>query len=385
MTEFSMRDANIERVGDFRALREAYSSSVARTPIDYGRGIWIHGAGGFGRMLAGLLRARDVPLLGFIDRRGSELKSTDGMPVLEPEALSDADVAGACHLHALMNDTTPSRDIADWAAHRGFLKRLFPTDLYRIPGFDLQHYWLAPPIETTPHLDALEAVHDALSDAESRTVLRQLLAYRAHADPRLHPPVDRAGMYQPNVLALRGRPITFVDGGAYTGDSGQALLDGGATIDEWIAFEPDECNFARLRETAARNRARLPTFTLHRLGLSDTNGRVAFVEGDGAASRIAEHPNDRACAIEVARLDDIVSRKNNLYIKLDVEGSEQAALAGMPHLLATNPMLAISVYHKPADLWEIPLALMQRFPSARFHLRQHGYHAFDTVFYVGPT
>ncbi len=46
-------------------------------------------------------------------------------------------------------------------------------------------------------------------------------------------------MYQPVFLSLGEYPRTFVDGGAFTGDLGEALLKGGASIREWIAFEPD--------------------------------------------------------------------------------------------------------------------------------------------------
>lgn len=350
---------------------------------DWGRGVWVHGAGGFGRKLARTLASARVPVLGFLDRLAADLREVEGIRVLHPDALTDRDVADACHLHGLMNHATPSRDVSVWASNRGFAGLRFPVDLHRLPGVDLRHYWLAPAADTLEHLDAIEAVHDGLDDEESRSLLRQLLWYRITSDPRRHPRVDLAGTYVPDFLPIRGRALTFVDGGAFTGDTLEALLHHGVTVRDWIAFEPDRSNFDRLRATAQRCRGRLDAFTLLQLGLSDSNGRVAFSDGEGAASHVAgAGDGSPASWIDVVRLDDVVARRGDIYVKLDIEGAELAALHGMTALLGEAPTLAVSLYHKPADLWEIPLHLMARHRSARFRLRQHGHHGFDTVLYV---
>lgn len=36
-----------------------------------------------------------------------------------------------------------------------------------------------------------------------------------------------------------------------------------------------------------------------------------------------------------------------------------------------KPKLAICVYHKPHDLWEIPKLILKLNPSYKFYLRQH--------------
>ena len=370
-------------IRSFSDLRHAIADADTSPIRDFGRGVWIHGAGGFGRKLAGLLDGADIPVLGFIDRRGTELKQIDGRPVFHPDAITDDNVTGACHLHGLMNDGTPSAEITRWAGARGFARLLFPTDLHRVDGVTLRHYWLAPRLETIGHLAAIEYIHDGLADDESREILRSVLRYRLHADPRLHPTVHRADSYAPRFLPIFDAPLTFIDGGAYTGDTVDALLDHGVPIGDWIAFEPDDENFVKLQRTADRRRGEIDSFSLFRLGLSDRNARVSFSNGAGAASHIA---GDQAgeTSIDIVRADDVVKRKGPLYIKLDVEGEELPALRGMPGLLSCDPVLAVSIYHEPQDLWAIPQFLMDRWPTAAFYIRQHGYHAFDTVFYVVP-
>ena len=71
-------------------------------------------------------------------------------------------------------------------------------------------------------------------------------------------------------------------------------------------------------------------------------------------------------------------------LKLDIEGAEAAALRGMAGHLARRPLLAVSAYHRPADLWELPELIAELYPRPVLRLRQHGHHAFDTVLYATP-
>lgn len=368
---------------DLATLRRALAGPgrpPARIPE---RGCYIYGAGGFGRRIARELRRLNQEVLGFIDRTGRERPSVDGLPCCHPDDL-DA-VAGTAYVHGMMNHAASPHPVLAWAETRGFTALCFPADLYGIPGFGIENYWLTPAQETRHHLDAIETVHDSLEDAESRAILRQLLAYRVSTDPRDHPAVDQAGTYVPDFLPLRDRPLTFVDGGAYTGDSLEVLLRQGVTVADWIAFEPDSGNMAVLRATARRHRPSVGSYTLIRAGLSDTNGVVRFVSGDGAASRItAADGRESTTEIDVVRLDDVIQRSGAIYVKLDVEGGEIAALHGMAELLSRRPTLAISLYHRPADLWEIPRVVGTLYDNPRLRLRQHGHYGFDTVLYVMP-
>jgi hypothetical protein len=70
---------------------------------------------------------------------------------------------------------------------------------------------------------------------------------------------------------------------------------------------------------------------------------------------------------------------------MDIEGSESDALAGAYDSIARyRPMLAVCVYHKPADLWEIPLAIKRRFPFYRLYLGHYSLHGEETVLYCAP-
>ena len=71
------------------------------------------------------------------------------------------------------------------------------------------------------------------------------------------------------------------------------------------------------------------------------------------------------------------------FVKMDIEGGEMAALKGMSRTLeACHPRLAIAVYHKPEDLWNIPHWVAGYYD--RLYFRQHAPNGFETVLYAFP-
>ena len=364
-------------------MRDAAQSK----PIAPPQNIWVYGAGGFGQRIATALEKVGCTIAGLIDRKGGHGIQIHGRPCLHPDNLSAISVANATYVHGLMNHTFGSREIADWAARQGFGQMLFPADLFAIQGFALDNYWLAPSATLLQAQTALRTVYEAFDDSASRALFVELLAYRSSTDPRQHPPVETP-IYAPEFLPISDRPITFVDGGAYNGDTFEILAAAGVRIAEWIAFEPDAGNYKALCAMAT-GLANSPALTLMRAGLSDATETLRFQAGGGEASRILDgtQPGDEiaeSIEIDVMRFDDIIRRSGDIYVKLDIEGAERAALRGMQKLIAQRPLMAISAYHRPDDLWQIPLDILAAYDRPRLRLRQHGHHGFDTVLYVMP-
>ena len=72
-------------------------------------------------------------------------------------------------------------------------------------------------------------------------------------------------------------------------------------------------------------------------------------------------------------------------IKMDIEGAEADALKGTTTLIARHaPVLAVSAYHYPSDLWTIPLVLHRLAPESKILLRHYTYEIDDTVCYAVP-
>jgi hypothetical protein len=60
------------------------------------------------------------------------------------------------------------------------------------------------------------------------------------------------------------------------------------------------------------------------------------------------------------------------FIKMDLEGHEILALAGARETIkACRPKLAIALYHKLEDYWDLPLMLKQLVPEYHFWCRKN--------------
>jgi FkbM family methyltransferase len=72
-----------------------------------------------------------------------------------------------------------------------------------------------------------------------------------------------------------------------------------------------------------------------------------------------------------------------VYIKMDIEGAEMDALAGAENVIRTyKPRLAISGYHKPSDLWEIPQKIVSLNPGYKLTFGHHSAVQWESVFYA---
>ena len=70
------------------------------------------------------------------------------------------------------------------------------------------------------------------------------------------------------------------------------------------------------------------------------------------------------------------------FIKLDVEGSELSALKGASGTIRKfSPKLGISLYHKPNDIFEIPLFIRNNFPDYKIYINHYTIHDEETVMY----
>ena len=148
---------------------------------------------------------------------------------------------------------------------------------------------------------------------------------------------------------LRKRNGAYVDGGAFDGDSLAAYLSfAGERGQKVFAFEPDAVNYALLTKHFS---ARLHTKLLQK-GVGDSEHWVSIVEPQGQSTRLLD---DEAGNIEITTIDAVVGEAKVACIKLDVEGSELAALQGTSRVIRRDkPYLLISAYHRPEDLVTLP-------------------------------
>ena len=71
---------------------------------------------------------------------------------------------------------------------------------------------------------------------------------------------------------------------------------------------------------------------------------------------------------------------------MDIEGAERNGLIGARKIIQrNNPILAICIYHKPEDFFDIPLLIQMIKPDEYdFYIRQYRYGQSETVLYAMP-
>jgi hypothetical protein len=80
-----------------------------------------------------------------------------------------------------------------------------------------------------------------------------------------------------------------------------------------------------------------------------------------------------------------IKEYETVYIKFDIEGLESEVLNASLDLIKTyKPHLAVSIYHKFDDFWNIPLSIMKLNADYSFYVRNHGIDATDFIFYAIP-
>lgn len=226
----------------------------------------------------------------------------------------------------------------------------------------------------------------AFADEPSRDIFASLVAQRVSLDFSVERVVDPA-IYFPDFLrrtdvASPGERLVFVDCGAYDGDTVEALARWAAGSEALaVALEPDPGSFARLQAVAARELG--VEVQCVQAAAGATGGHVRFLSLGNEASRVASEGEGEV--VELVTVDSILADLGVRadYVKYDVEGFERDAIAGTRQAIVEDrAALAVSVYHRPEDLWDILLELRELQPAYRFHLREHGPDGVDTVLYA---
>jgi FkbM family methyltransferase len=221
---------------------------------------------------------------------------------------------------------------------------------------------------------------DGDSEAEYRSQVRWrfLLDYEALRAPR-----PMSELYFPGDLIRPRTDEVFVDCGAFTGDTIDAFVAArGGQFDQIIAVEPDPLNCAALRQRVAawsgskRDRVRIAP-----VAVGSSRGRLRFEMTGTAGSSIGSGDE----TVDVAPLDEILADSPPTYIKFDVEGAERDALVGGSATISANmPALAVCLYHRPKDLWDLPLLVQSLRPDYRLYVRRYSDERWETVLYAVP-
>ncbi len=363
---------------ELHTLARRFADRPTKT-LPPGQPVWIFGTGQFGRDVCRALQRTGHTVAGFVETQPRS-EQVMGLPLMGWQQWASVHCADPLCI-GIFNRGMPL-DALETLAHEAGARDVFlPWDLYRALPQDLGwRYWLSEPARILDQIDTIANALNCLGDDASKRCLLDIVAFRLG----LYTPYGsfrhpENQYFNPLTLDLsQGKSIRFVDGGAYNGDTYLELCTL-ADVQAAYLFEPDSANFSQLV-----NNVRGSTHPVQclPLGLSDGYRILSFNAGNGEGASITENGTAH---IAVTALDDVLAGHTVDFIKLDVEGAEMQALQGARQLIQRcRPVLSLSLYHHPQDLWELPLMLTRLCENYRLYIRQHFYNSFDSVLYGVP-
>jgi FkbM family methyltransferase len=249
----------------------------------------------------------------------------------------------------------------------------------------LPHYQFELPQHVLPKAPEIKRALHVFADDESRRQFVAHIRFRLWLDHAALPASSKGDYFPSDVLAPLAPNVTFVDCGAYDGDTVRRFLrQQRGVFGRIYAFEPDETNCQRLREYVnAMGEEVARRVHVCQAGVGARRERLRF-NSTGNTSAAFDDTGD--AEVDILPLQEVVEDDGGpLYIKFDVEGAEREALAGADQLIRrARPIIAISVYHQPDDLWELPFYLHSLDLGYKLFLRTQGEDGMDVVCYAVP-
>lgn len=187
--------------------------------------------------------------------------------------------------------------------------------------------------------------------------------------------------FNPDFMTFEDEEV-FVDAGCCDLSSSIRLKSHCKTLSRVYAFEPDINNYAKCEKAAARHFEN-GIVNIVGKGTWSENKTIRFTASSDGCSRVTENGGTR---IEVAPIDDIIAPGEKVtFIKMDVEGSELESLKGARDTIRRcKPKLAVCIYHRHKDMYEIPLYIKELVPEYKLYVRHHSNGASETVLYAMP-
>lgn len=215
--------------------------------------------------------------------------------------------------------------------------------------------------------EKIEKVYSLLSDDFSKKVFKEIIEYKLDGQigHLINAETTEEEMF--SLFSLDDNE-TFLDLGAYNGDTVLKFTSFVKDYNEIYALEPDIKNYNKL----IKNTQNLKNITCLNKAVSDSVGEISFSVKGGRNSRIGGEKMIQA--VNVDSLD-----KNFTFIKFDVEGQEASALKGATRQIKNRAKMLVSAYHKSEDIFSLPLWVHRRNPDYKIFLRHLKYiPAWDT-------
>ncbi len=222
------------------------------------------------------------------------------------------------------------------------------------------------------HYKEFEFVYSRLADEVSKKTFENIIKYKLSGKINylLGCEVSADEPYE-SFLSLK--KDTFIDLGAYNGDTVTDFINRCPDYNKIFAVEPDLKTFKKLQKNTENYR----DITLINACASNECGMLPFSMKGGRNSSLSTDGQ----MLESITVDSLKS--DATFIKMDVEGEENNAIIGAKEtIIKAKPKLLVSAYHRTDDFIKIPQTVLNIRNDYKIYLRHFKYlPAWDTNFY----
>jgi FkbM family methyltransferase len=353
-----------------------------------GNEVIIYGAGNAGKDIFKILKNKKYKVRCFIDLNARRLLQWSDIPIYTPDSKEIEAIAreDLCVIIGVFNKDVDIISITKLLKSRGFSTIINFAELFQVFPEELgNRFWLSGTEYLLKNESVIDESFELFKDTASRDLFKAILGFRMTGDFSLLSSPDPSPQYFPRDIPLGDYLDRFVDCGAFDGDTIQLLNKTIGKINAILCFEPDMNNYQKLSSYVENNPGLLANeILLVPCGVWSKSTSLRFSDKEGAASHLATN-EDVGTTIQCVALNDAIAAWHPTYIKMDIEGAEYDGLLGSERIIRScKPLLAICVYHRPEDIWEIPLLLQSWNLGYSFYLRCYGQATFDSVLYAIP-
>lgn len=333
------------------------------------RPLVIFGIGEMGIANAQFCRDNEITITCFCDSHIKGIVNEFSLPILSPgdiwKKYKNANI--------VISSATFYDDILDACFSLGFTSDNivddFPQQLGRISLKELE-----------VHLEGYKWAYDYFQDEQSKEII--LARIKGLLFGKNMKRSNSKQYFEEGLIELCEQEI-LVDAGGYIGDTIEDYISVmGDNYKHIYTFEPDEKNRKILAKKFGENKK----ISIVPKGLWNEETKLLFTKNGPCGSFINASGED---VIPVTALDvyfsQCVPEDLPTYIKMDIEGAEKELLLGAESLIRKyKPKLAVCVYHKLQDIYELTQLLHQYNPNYKMYLRHYTRNVFDTVLYALP-
>ena len=162
---------------------------------------------------------------------------------------------------------------------------------------------------------------------------------------------------------------TFIDAGAYNGDTAKEAIAYFPGLSKIIAIEPDPKNYKKLAKFSES--VKVPEIQAINSAVWHNDGAGEFSSSGNRNSSISSTTSyqHKETDVSLITIDSLSVAPD--YIKYDVEGAELEALMGAHDTIeGSRPTMLVSLYHRSRDIFKIPNYIAKKYPFYRMVLRR---------------